>query len=228
MIRILLCLIVILQPLYGVTISEYLANRSGIRAYKMGDYQTSVENFSEALSDGSESSEVYNNIGQVFYESNDYKQAEKLFMTSLSTAEDAKKPDVLYHLGNTAVKKEDYGSALGYYKQALMLNPNHEEAKRNFEYAFRLQEQQQQQEQESDESKDGDDDKQEKQQSEKQDDQDDQGDDKDETQGAEQTEEEKKQELTEQMLEFLSDKEQDAREKYKKKPVLEATVEKDW
>ncbi len=227
MIRIFLCFFFMSHGIFAVTISEYMANKKGVSAYEMGDYQTAVEAFSGALSDGSESAAVYNNIGQVFYETEEYEQAEKLFLKSLSGLDKAQHPDGLYHLGNTAVKKEDYDSALNYYKQALILDPEHDKAKRNFEYAFRLKKQQEQQQKNSKKpDEDGDeknDDKpSENDESEKKEDQ------KGDAQNQEQTEEEKQQELTEQMLDFLSDKERDAREKYKKKPVLEGTVEKDW
>ena len=36
-----------------------------------------------------------------------------------------------YNLGNVAFNSEDYSKALGYYKQALRLNPNDDKARRN-------------------------------------------------------------------------------------------------
>ncbi len=74
-----------------------------------------------------------------------------------------------YNLGNVAFNSEDYKQALGYYKQALRLNPNDDNARRNLRITqLKIQDQDDNQDQNQDkdqnqQNQDKDQDKQDKQ-----------------------------------------------------------------
>jgi len=65
---------------------------------------------------------------------NNYDEAQGEYNKALSTNIPALKSRVLYNLGNNAYRKGDNDQALEYYKKALEVDPNDEDAKYNYEF----------------------------------------------------------------------------------------------
>ena len=91
------------------------------------------------------------NRGCAAYQNSDYQGAAAAFSSVLRRADDGEtRFKAAYNLGNTAYKQGDFGSAIAYYKKAILSNPENGDAKYNLELALkRLQKAKEQKEQES-------------------------------------------------------------------------------
>lgn len=91
------------------------------------------------------------NRGCAAYQNSDYKGASAAFSSVLRRTDDGEaRFKAAYNLGNTAYKQGDFGSAIAYYKKAILSNPENADAKYNLELALKeLQKAKEQKEQES-------------------------------------------------------------------------------
>ena len=91
-----------------------------------------------------------NNLGMAQYRLEDYGAAYATFGTSVRhAATDGDRARAAYNRGNTAFSAGDNQSALKAYRQALLAEPDHQEAKFNYEFIKR---QMQEQEEDQDDS----------------------------------------------------------------------------
>lgn len=225
--RVLILLLLLPLTLEAATFREYFANRLGNRAYEQGSYQDALESYSNSLSYEGDEAQVYANIGNVYSQNEDYDQAIQVYKKAALDLKGDELSATYYNLGNAYMQKQDLENAVSHYIEALKLTPKDDDIKHNLEFALRLM--QQQEEEQQQQEQDGDDDKDDKKEDQQQQQQD--GEEKEEQQQQSQqqmTEDEQKKETAKQMLEFLTEKEKQAREKYLKKPVEEMSVEKDW
>ena len=133
--------------------------------------------------DGRSADEVYyglqNNLGLALHGQGDFEQAQTAFSEAVHMASDpADLTRSHYNAGNNLFNNQSLDAALEQYRQALIANPSNEDARFNYEYAKRLQQQQQQQNQEDQEQnqEQNQDQNQENQEGEQQQDQDEQQD----------------------------------------------------
>ena len=78
------------------------------------------------------------NRGCANYQASDYKGAMAAFSSVLKRATDKQtRLKAVYNLGNTVFKEGEIASAAGYYKQAILLDPENENARYNLEIALR-------------------------------------------------------------------------------------------
>jgi Ca-activated chloride channel family protein len=83
------------------------------------------------------------NRGCAAYQNGDFQGAKAAFSSVLRRTEDEEiRFRSAYNLGNAAFKEGDFESAIEQYKEALMLNPESEDAKHNLELALREREKQ--------------------------------------------------------------------------------------
>ena len=71
---------------------------------------------------------------QKFYTSGKYTDAVRIYKDVIAQHGDS--PEILYDLGNAAVKAGNYGEAVLAYKKALLLDPSDGETRGNLEYAL--------------------------------------------------------------------------------------------
>lgn len=120
-----------------------------------------------------------------------------------------------YNLGNVAFNNDDYGNAIQYYKQALRLNPDDDNARRNLRIAQLKQQEQDNQDQNQDQDQDQDqnqDQDQDQEQNQDQDQDQDQNQDQDEQeQPQEQPQSSISQQAAEQILNAIENKENQTR-----------------
>ncbi|MDZ4121972.1 MAG: tetratricopeptide repeat protein [Candidatus Cloacimonadaceae bacterium] len=107
------------------------------------------------------------NLAKSFYKQENYDEAEKAFKNALPNAKDPAQE--YYNLGNSQFRQENYEEALKAYREALLLNPNDQDTKANYELALIARQQQQQQKQDGDQDKKEQDKKQEEKPQESQD-----------------------------------------------------------
>lgn len=113
--------------------------RAGNRQFKKGNWQNAEIEYRKAqVKDTSSFAANYNLAGALYREGN-YDEAEK----SLERLKDvapmsANSADYYYNLGNIAVQKKDWKSAVDAYKQSLLRNPGDLDAKENYAYAKQM------------------------------------------------------------------------------------------
>lgn len=124
---------------------ERNAITEGNKLYNDGKYRAAMEKYNEALRYNPNSASGRYNLGlsQIRLGTNpsDTSQAAKdmlkegLTQMELVSKMGSERPKLAaranYNLGNVSFNSEDYKNALGYYKQALRLNPDDNDARRN-------------------------------------------------------------------------------------------------
>lgn len=148
---------------------ERNAITDGNKLYNEGRYRAAIKKYEEALKENPNSAVGRYNLGlsQIRLGTNpsDTTQAAKDMAAKGCQAMEqiAKmgsiKPQLAsmanYNLGNVAFNSEDYRAALGYYKQALRLNPSDDNARRNLRITqLKIQDQDDNQDQDKDKDQD--------------------------------------------------------------------------
>ncbi len=180
---------------------ERNAITDGNKLYNEGRYRAAIKKYEEALKENPNSAVGRYNLGlsQIRLGTNpsDTTQAAKDLAAKGCQAMEqiAKmgsiKPQLAsmanYNLGNVAFNSEDYRAALGYYKQALRLNPSDDNARRNLRITqLKIQDQDDNQDQDKDKDQDQQDQDKDQDKQDKQDQQQDQNDSKQDQQNNQQ------------------------------------------
>ena len=208
------------------TKKERNAITKGNKLYEEGKYKEAMKLYQEALNHNSSSIVGRYNLGlseiMIGSNPNDTSETAKNIMSQgMRNMEQVanlgkKRPDLAskanYNLGNVAFKSDDYQKAIDYYKKALRLNPNDDNARRNLRIA---QLKQQNQDQNEDQNQDQDQDQQDQEQD-QQDQQDQNQDQQDQNQDQDQQKEQQPQsnlneQTAEQILNAMENKENQTR-----------------
>lgn len=113
--------------------------RAGNRQFKKGHWQNAEIEYRKAQVKDTSSFAANYNLAGVLYREGNYDEAGK----SLERLKDvapmsANSADYYYNLGNIAVQKKDWKSAVDAYKQSLLRNPGDLDAKENYAYAKQM------------------------------------------------------------------------------------------
>ena len=113
--------------------------RAGNRQFKKGHWQNAEIEYRKALvKDTSSFAANYNLAGALYREVN-YDEAGKSMERLKDVAPmSANSADYYYNLGNIAVQKKDWKSAVDAYRQSLLRNPGDMDAKENYAYAKQM------------------------------------------------------------------------------------------
>lgn len=94
---------------------------------------------------------LLNNLGAALYRTEDFEGAQQAFASAFRLAPTATEATrAAYNAGNAAFQQQDLDAALALYREALLADPDNRDAKVNYEFVKRMQEQQQEQEQQQD------------------------------------------------------------------------------
>ena len=131
-------------PSFGETTAE--------TDYTKGDYANSLKKQLDQQVEEPDNQELKYNLGNSYYKMGDYQNAEKQFMESAISGDDALSQKSFYNLGNTAFQLGKLQESIQFYEKALELDPNDDDAKHNIEYVReeikrRIEEQKQRQQQ---------------------------------------------------------------------------------
>ena len=110
------------------------AQDQGILNYQKEDYIAAEKYYDSILSTNKNNSEALFGKGASLYMQDDVKNAEIKFNESLSSREKDLRSKAFYNLGNINYKNNNLSEALHFYKKALELNPDDDEARYNYEY----------------------------------------------------------------------------------------------
>jgi Ca-activated chloride channel family protein len=146
---------------------DYIPLRTGDLLYKNKDYAEAEIQYRKALEEKQKPTSAYN-LGNSIYEQNRMKEAAESYQKTIAGTKDpVLKSNAYFNLGNTYFQQQDFGESIKAYKEALKLQPNDEQAKKNLMLAMRqLQQQQQKQQQQQQQQQE---EKQEQQEQDKQD-----------------------------------------------------------
>jgi Ca-activated chloride channel homolog len=145
--------------------SAHKSLRQGDADFAKGDFKKSEENYRRAL-EAERSSKASYNLGNAIYNQKRYDEAIQQYEdVAKKTSDKSLKGNSLYNQGNAHFWKKDYAKSIEAYKNALRLNPQDEDAKKNLALAQRFQKKEeeekkkQQQQNKDDKNKDNKDDK---------------------------------------------------------------------
>jgi len=119
------------------------AGRRGNDLYEAGDYAAAAAAYRDglaALSDttGAVYAALQNNLGAALHQQEDYTAARRAFERARRAAPtDAERARALYNAGNAALGGGQLQTALSDYRRALRHDPDHADARFNYEYVAR-------------------------------------------------------------------------------------------
>jgi Ca-activated chloride channel family protein len=145
-------------------------NEEGNEAFAQQAFQEALVAYQTAQIEEPELAEPYYNAANALYRQGAYADALKQMEMALSfAAEETLAQASFYNLGNSSYNQQDLQAAVDSYTQALLLNPDDQDAKYNLELALQqLQQQQQNQEQQQQDEQQQEQQEQEQQQEESQ------------------------------------------------------------
>jgi len=110
------------------------AQDRGVENYRDENYKAAQKYYDSILSDDSESAEALFGKGSALFMQENLSQAESSFNATLPYSDNQLKSKAFYNLGNISFKNNKLDQALLFYKKALELNPQDDEARYNYEY----------------------------------------------------------------------------------------------
>ena len=128
-------------------------NQEGNQAFNEQAYLEALELYQSAQIESPELAEPYFNAANTFYRQGDYPAAlEQMQMALQYIDEESLAENSLYNIGNTLYNSQDLNQAVDAYTQALLLDPEDQDAKYNLELALQQQEQDHEQQESESES----------------------------------------------------------------------------
>jgi Ca-activated chloride channel family protein len=144
-------LVLLLVTACGPSKAEQL-NNEGNEAFAEQAFQEALVAYQSAQIDQPELAEPYYNAANALYRQGAYDAALEQMNMALSFAEAESLAQAGYfNLGNTSYNQQQLQAAIEAYTQALLLNPDDQDAKYNLELALQQQQQQQNEEQQQQE-----------------------------------------------------------------------------
>jgi Ca-activated chloride channel family protein len=128
-----------------------LAAPTADELYREGKFEEAEKRYAEGDMDHPKDIRYRYNRGCAAYQKGDYQSATAAFGSVLRRTEEKEtRFRAAYNLGNAAFKQGDFAPAASYYKQALLIRPEAEDARYNLELALREMEKLEKQKEEQD------------------------------------------------------------------------------
>lgn len=123
---------------YAVPLESYLHNREAIKSLEKKSYYNAYQELLNALKFDPLNAELQMNLAFTFEMNEEFEKAAKVYRSLLPRlkADDPRKFEALFNLGNVLSKQKDIDGALGAYQAALDLHPDSVEVKTNIELLF--------------------------------------------------------------------------------------------
>ncbi|HSV11536.1 MAG TPA: VWA domain-containing protein, partial [Hanamia sp.] len=116
----------------------------GNKAYKENNYTAAENEYRDALKNSDTNVTASYNLGNVLYRKNNTEEAVKSYDNAIAnTKNNAVKQEAFYNKGVAYQKAKKLPECITAYKNALILNPNDEDARQNLQRALKEQQQQQ-------------------------------------------------------------------------------------
>jgi len=115
--------------------SLYSTMEKGSHLYEQESYDEALKTFVDAQIESPEDPQVKYNIASSHYQMKNYEEAVKNYQDVAATARDIKlEEQSLYNIGNCLYRQGKLEESLEYYKKALDLDPEDQDAKYNLEF----------------------------------------------------------------------------------------------
>ncbi len=115
---------------------------------KEGDFKTAEKSYQSAIKEKSElPSQVFLNLAHAAFELGKKAAAKKNYLSVLAGSGPAQqKSNACLQLGNLSAQEKNYPEALEWYKKSLLLDPENQKARKNYELAWKLKKQKEEEE----------------------------------------------------------------------------------
>ena len=120
--------------IYYALLNNIFAQDQGVQDYRNKKYKSAQEYYDLILSDDSNNPEALFGKGSSLFMQDNLKTAQSSFNATLSFSKNQLKSKALYNLGNISFKNQKLDEALSFYRKALELNPEDDEARYNYEF----------------------------------------------------------------------------------------------
>src|SRR5688572_8805009 len=110
-------------------------NNEANRLSANGDYEAAANAYHAAQVLAPDNALIYFNSSSALAASQDFEAAEAALQQAIARGDDMLAADAWYNLGNLYFSVGDIPNAVSAYRDALRLNPNHENARYNLEVA---------------------------------------------------------------------------------------------
>ena len=120
--------------IYHALLNNIFAQDQGVQDYRNKKYKSAQEYYDLILSDDSNNPEALFGKGSSLFMQDNLKTAQSSFNATLSFSKNQLKSKALYNLGNISFKNQKLDEALSFYRKALELNPEDDEARYNYEF----------------------------------------------------------------------------------------------
>jgi Ca-activated chloride channel family protein len=143
----------------GLSVSSFAQSAKesivkGNKSYKENNYDAAENAYRDALKNSDTNVTASYNLGNVLYRKNNTEEAVKSYDNAIAHSQNnAVKQEAFYNKGVAYQKAKKLPECITAYKNALILNPNDEDARQNLQRALKEQQKQQQQ-QNKDQKKD--------------------------------------------------------------------------
>lgn len=120
--------------IYHALLNNIFAQDQGVQDYRNKKYKSAQEYYDSILSGDSNNPEALFGKGSSLFMQDNLKTAQSSFNATLSFSKNQLKSKALYNLGNISFKNQKLDEALSFYRKALELNPEDDEARYNYEF----------------------------------------------------------------------------------------------
>jgi Ca-activated chloride channel family protein len=116
--------------------SLYDTVQRGNKLYQDGKFDEALKTYVDGQIEHADDTSLKYNIASSHYKTNNYEEAVKGYLDVAATAKDVKLQEkALYGGGNALFRQGKLEEAIEYYKKALEIDPNDQDAKHNLEFA---------------------------------------------------------------------------------------------
>jgi Ca-activated chloride channel homolog len=117
----------------NLTYDKVRNNLKGIRYYEEQDYESAIQEFEDNVINHPGEGSLHFNLGNSYYRRGDFDQAVNEYSRALRDDNFAD-PSLAYHnIGNALFEQQNYQEALESYRNALINNPDNNDARYNYE-----------------------------------------------------------------------------------------------
>jgi Ca-activated chloride channel family protein len=150
-------LVFLINPVSAQTDNEYI--KKGNEAYKKNDFPTAAASYEKVVQKNATNNTAHYNLGNALYKSDKIDESIASYDKAIAgMTKPLEKADANYNKGVVLQNNKKIPECIEAYKNALRLNPNHEDARQNLQRALQQQKQQDQKDKkDKDKEKDKDD-----------------------------------------------------------------------
>jgi len=135
-----------------ITANNLFGDDEGLSNYKNKKFEEAKEYYEQILNTRENDSEASLGLGASQYQLGDIPNASKSFEDALQSNNSDIRDKAYYNLGNALYSQQKIEESIAFYRKALEINPNDEDAKFNYELAKYVAQQQQNQQNQDDQN----------------------------------------------------------------------------